>query len=61
MAQSLKIRKTQFLLNLLWLLMYEGVTPVLGTQPLTCARAAHAQDTVVFLCRAVLKVSSPVT
>lgn len=55
MAQSLKIRKTQFLLNLLWLLMYEGVTPVLGTQPLTCARAAHAQDTGVFLCRAVLK------
>lgn len=59
MAQSLKIRKTQFLLNLLWLLMYEGVTPVLGTQPLTCA--AHAQDTGVFLCRAVLKVSSPIT
>lgn len=55
MAQSLKIRKTQFLLNLLWLLMYEGVTPVLGTRPLTCARAAHAQDTGVFLCGAVLK------
>lgn len=41
--------------------MYEGVTPVLGTQPLTCERAAYAQDTGVFLCRAVLKVSSPVT
>lgn len=41
--------------------MYEGVTPVLGTQPLRCARAARAQNTGVFLCRAAARVGSPVT
>lgn len=31
--------------------MYEGVIPVLGTQPFKCVRAPYMQDTDVLLCR----------